>query len=76
MTTAKLKADLFKYIDEINDKSILSALVNLLSKRKNKKDFWDELDEKQRNEILKAIRDLDSGHMYSFHDIAAKYKSK
>jgi hypothetical protein len=77
MSTAKLKADLFKYIDEINDKSILSALLNLLSsKRQNKKDFWDELSEKQRAEILQAIQDLDNGHSYSFKDIAAKYKSK
>jgi len=59
MSTAKLKADLFRYIEEINDKSILSALLNLLSsKRKNKRDFWDELNDKERNEILKAIRDL------------------
>lgn len=71
MTTAKLKSDLFRYIDEINDKNILSALLNLLSsKRKNKKDFWDELNEQERNEILKAIQDLDNGHSYSFHDVS------
>ncbi|HLG36117.1 MAG TPA: hypothetical protein VI757_14655 [Bacteroidia bacterium] len=76
MTTTQIKADLFRYIDEINDKNILSSLLRLLSsKRKSKKDFWDELNEKERNEILKAIDDLDNGKAYSFHDVAAKYNT-
>jgi len=73
MSTAKIKSDLIRYIEEINDKNILSALKDFLSsKRKNKKDFWDDLSVNERKEILMAMKELDNGLSYSFNDVVAK----
>lgn len=77
MSTAKIKSDLIRYIEEINDKNILSALKDFLSsKRKKEKDFWDELSDSERKEILMAMKELDNGLSYSFKDVVAKHKSK
>jgi formylmethanofuran dehydrogenase subunit B len=77
MTTVKLKSDLFRFIEEINDKNVLSALRKFLSsKRKRKKDFWDDLSEEECNEILKAMRDLDKGYAHSFEGVISRHKKK
>ncbi len=50
MTTTKLKSDLFRFIEEINDKNILTALRSLLISKtpKQRKYFWDDLTEKRK----------------------------
>ena len=76
MTTTKLKSDLFRFIEEINDKNILTSLRNMLaSKNKRKqKDFWDDLTEKERNEILKAIEEIDKGEHFKYSEVVESRK--
>ena len=78
MTTVKLKSDLFRYIEEIEDKNILSALRSLLSSKakSEKKDFWDELTDAEKQEILQAITDLDNGKHFSFDSVVSKHRKK
>ena len=78
MTTAKLKSDLFRYIEEIDDKNILTALRSLLGTKakKRRKDFWDDLTEEEKKEILQAIADLDSGKHFSFDQLISKHRKK
>ncbi|MEO5570696.1 MAG: hypothetical protein ABIT08_09905 [Bacteroidia bacterium] len=78
MTTTKLKSDLFRFIEEINDKNILTALRNVLVAKAplGKKDFWDDLTEKEKKEILQGIQEIDKGQFHSFKEVIAKHKKK
>jgi TRAP-type C4-dicarboxylate transport system substrate-binding protein len=78
MTTTKLKSDLFRFIEEINDKNILTALRSLLISKspKPKKDFWDDLTEKEKKEILQAIEELDNRQSHSFSEVLARHRKK
>jgi hypothetical protein len=78
MTTTKLKSDLFRFIEEINDENILTSLRNMLASksRRKQKDFWDDLTEKEKNEILKAIEEIDNGKYFEFSEVIAKHKKK
>lgn len=59
MTAIELKYNLFKVIDEIDDIEILTELKHLLelNLQKGKKDFWDELSSKQKEEINSALKE-------------------
>ena len=75
MKTAELKTDLHKFIDQIQDSSILQAVHTILAKQiASETDFWDELTEQQQQDIEAGLADLEKGKKKNFTDVLNKYK--
>ncbi|MFI5151574.1 MAG: hypothetical protein ACHQRM_17755 [Bacteroidia bacterium] len=75
MSTSELKYTLFRAIDTINDNKTLKDIYTFIS-RKTKADFWETLTKDQREEIEKALKELDSGAGIPHEKVMAKYKGK
>ena len=75
MSTVELKYSLFKIIDAIQDNGKLRDIYSFISK-KTDKDFWDTLSSEQKEDIEKALQDLDSGLGVTHEKLMAKYKNK
>ena len=58
-------------IEQTNDLSIISSIKNLF--KSQKKDFWDELTEEQREEIEESDREIERGNFLDFDDFIKKY---
>jgi predicted transcriptional regulator len=61
------KLELMKLLSETNDESILVSIKKIFTTEK--KDFWDELTEEQKNEINKGIEDFENGRVYSYEEV-------
>jgi len=75
MSTSELKYTLFRAIDTINDNKILKDIYSFVS-QKTKTDFWETLSKEQKEEIEKALKELDSGAAIPHEKVMAKYKGK
>jgi len=75
MSTTELKYSLFRAIDSINDSKTLKDIYSFISK-KTKTDFWESLTKAQKDEIEKALKELDSGAGIPHEKVMAKYKGK
>ncbi|HEV7229890.1 MAG TPA: hypothetical protein VGO45_01095 [Bacteroidia bacterium] len=75
MSTSELKYTLFRAIDTINDNKTLKDIYSFISK-KTKTDFWESLSKDQKEEIEKALKELDSGAGVPHEKVMAKYKGK
>jgi predicted transcriptional regulator len=61
------KLELMKLLSETNDESILVSIKKIFTTQK--KDFWEELTEEQKNEINKGIEDFENGRVYSYEEV-------
>lgn len=53
------KLELIKMLAETDDQSIVASVKKIFSS--NKKDFWEELSQEQRDEIEESDRQIDRG---------------
>ena len=75
MSTAELKYAMFKVIDAIQDNQKLKDIYSFIAKKADV-DFWDTLPAEQKDEIEKALSDLDEGLGIPHEKVMAKYKNK
>ncbi|CAN1535084.1 hypothetical protein MCEGE10_01537 [Flavobacteriaceae bacterium] len=67
------KLELIKMLAETDDQSIIASVKKIFSS--NKKDFWEELSQEQRDEIEESDRQIDRGEFVLFEDVMKKYRS-
>jgi predicted transcriptional regulator len=67
------KLELIKMLVETDDQSIIESVKKIFSS--NKKDFWEELSQEQRDEIEESDRQIDRGEFVLFEDVMKKYRS-
>lgn len=66
------KSELMKKLAETNDMSIIEAIKNIL--KSEKKDFWNELTQEQKDEIEEGDRQIERGEFVLFEDLMKKYR--
>ncbi|WP_281238680.1 hypothetical protein [Flavobacterium praedii] len=65
------KSELMKKLEETNDLSIIEAIKNIF--QSEKKDFWNELTQEQRDEIEEGNRQIERGEFVDFEEFIKKY---
>jgi hypothetical protein len=65
------KLELIKMLAETNDSDIISAIKNIFVKKRN--DFWEELTEAQREEIILGEHQIENGEHSDFEEFIQKY---
>ena len=66
------KLELMKQLVETNDSSVILAIKNIFKAKK--KDFWDELTDKQKFEIEESDREIERGEFFLYEEVMAKYR--
>jgi predicted transcriptional regulator len=66
------KSELMKKLAETNDISIIEAIKNVFVSQK--KDFWDELTQEQKEEIEEGDRQIERGEFVLYEDLMKKYR--
>ena len=61
------KIQLMKLLLETEDVSIIESIKQVF--QKSKKDWWEELSEKQQEAIEKGFEEIDRGESYSFEEV-------
>jgi len=61
------KVALMKLLAETNDESIITSIKKIFTTEK--KDFWDELSDEQKDGINEGIKDYENGRFYSYDDV-------
>jgi hypothetical protein len=79
MNTANLKKEIADKISKIDDENVLLSLDVIINELVNgRKDFYDELPEKIKNDIEEAQQEIDKGkgipHNEVMNEIKARYK--
>jgi hypothetical protein len=67
------KLELIKMLLETDDQSIIASVKKVFSS--NKKDFWEELSQEQRDEIEESDKQIDRGEFVLYENIMKKYRS-
>jgi len=75
MSTSELKIELFRYIDNLNDRKLVQ-LYNyfVVSKASKVDDFWDLLSDWEKEDINAGIEDLKNGKKKEFSQVLLKYQ--
>ena len=66
------KSELIKKLEETNDISIIVAIKNIF--KSEKKDFWDELTQEQKDEIEEGEKQIERGEFVLYEDLMKKYR--
>jgi hypothetical protein len=66
------KLEAINMLKETNDPSIIMAVAKLL--RKDKKDWWDDLTEAQKEDVAQSELEFERGEFTSFEDVMKKYR--
>jgi len=75
METADLKIALHRFIDQIQDPSVLEAIHTLLAKQlSSETDFWEDLPAERKEDIEAGITDLEAGKVKKFEEVLRKYR--
>ncbi len=67
------KLELVRMVLETDNPSILATVKKFLTKSK-KVDYWDELPQYQRDEILKGVEEVGKGETVDYEKIIAKHR--
>ncbi|KQX08907.1 hypothetical protein [Flavobacterium sp. Root420] len=65
------KLEAMNMLKETNDPSIIMAVAKLL--RKEKKDWWDDLTEAQKEDVAQSELEFERGEFTCFEDVMKKY---
>jgi len=65
------KSELMKKLEETNDISIIEAIKKIFVSQK--KDFWDELTQEQKDQIEEGERQIERGEFVDFEEFIQKY---
>jgi len=66
------KLELIKKLAETEDISIIKSIKKIFSKEK--KDWWDDLTEVQKEDIAQSEIEFEKGEFRSFEEVMKKYK--
>lgn len=70
MSTAEIKIELFRQIDQLDENSLKKIYNYLIKNFKTKNsDFWEELSESQKSDIHTGLEDLKKGRKKDFHKV-------
>ena len=67
------KLELVKLILDTDNPGILSSIKRIFSNSK-KIDFWDNLSDYQKNEILKGIDEIENGETVNYEEFIKSHK--
>jgi predicted transcriptional regulator len=75
MQIPEVKLELFRYIDNLNNEELLQMYNSLITKDsiKEKVDFWDTLNDWQKNDVQAGLDDLSEGKKRGFDEVMSKY---
>lgn len=75
METVDLKSALHRFIDQIQDASVLEAVHTLLAKQLSAEtDFWNGVSAERKEDIEAGIEDLEAGKAKKFEEVLRKYQ--
>jgi hypothetical protein len=66
------KREAMEMLKKTDDPSIIMAVAKLL--RKNKKDWWDDLTDQQKEDIAQSELEFERGEFTSYEDLMKKYR--
>ncbi|WP_026726886.1 hypothetical protein [Flavobacterium denitrificans] len=66
------KREVIDILEGTNDLSIILAVKKLLTK--NKKDWWDDLSEEQKEEIREGERQIERGEFVEYEEMMKKFR--
>ncbi len=66
------KREAMNMLKETNDPSIIMAVAKLL--RKEKKDWWDDLTDAQKEDVAQSELEFEKGEFTSFEEVMKKYR--
>lgn len=78
MSSADLKLDLFRKLDQLNATDLTEAygvILNYINTNRTI-DEWEELSLKQRNAIKEGLKQLDDGEGRSHTDVLNQFRSR
>ena len=78
MSTAELnriKSGLIEWISQMSDVKLIAA-INKLRFSKSKEDWWDELSENDKENILAGLEDSDRGNVMSSEEFWKRLKNE
>ncbi|MCB0497072.1 MAG: hypothetical protein KDC79_13110 [Cyclobacteriaceae bacterium] len=67
------KLEIMKMILETDNPSILESIKRLFT-RESSKDFWAELPQEQKDEILIGLQEIDNGDTVNYDDFMKPHK--
>ena len=67
------KLEILKMILETNNPSILESIKKLFTKDTSK-DFWDTLQQEQKEDILLGIKDIDNGDTIDYEEFMKNHR--
>jgi hypothetical protein len=75
MQIPEVKLELFRYIDNLNNEELLQMYNSLITNDsiKEKVDFWDTLNDWQKNDVQAGLDDLSEGKKRGFDEVMSKY---
>lgn len=76
MQISEVKLELFRYIDNLEEKQLLQIHKYLILKNtfETETDFWSTLNEEQKSDIEAGLLDLEQGRKRSFDEVMSKYE--
>ncbi|MBF7092318.1 hypothetical protein IUY40_12295 [Flavobacterium sp. ALJ2] len=66
------KLELIKILTEIDNPKIIKSIKKILTKEK--KDWWDDLTDAQKEDIAQSELEFEKGEFTSFEDVMKKYR--
>jgi hypothetical protein len=66
------KLELIKKLLETNDEYVIESIKSVF--KKGRKDFWKDLNEKQRFDIEESDRQIEKGDFYLYDDVMKKHR--
>ncbi len=73
MEAAEIKLELFRYIDNLGNNKLLQLYKHFIQDTHDT-DFWNTLNEWQKEDIEVGLTDLRQGRKQSFDKVMSKYK--
>lgn len=74
MNTSQIKLELFRKIDMLEESTLVELYNFLIKKSSSKEDFWNVLNNAQKDDIETGLADLAKGNKKDFNKVIAKYK--
>jgi hypothetical protein len=72
MTNSELKMDILKLIVETEDPEILEAVSSYFHTLLGKKDWWQEISEKEKTLIQTGLSQIENGEGIPYEEVRAK----
>lgn len=75
MSTLELKIDLHNMIDKVEDNKILNTVKSILSSySKDKVDWWHNISEDERADIIEGIKQANKGDTFTTKEVMEDYQ--